>query len=158
MINTDRTWDFGGLVAHLTNSVRVDSPGSLTIAPGSIIKLANAGHDLWANTGPIIASGTPEAPIVFTSAKDDSVGGDTNADGTDSVPSPGDWQTLFLYHGDSVLENVEVRYAGGASTAQVVINEQVAGTDGQSVELTSCLLYTSPSPRDATLSRMPSSA
>ena len=30
--------------------------------------------------------------------------------------------------------------------------------DGSTVTLTSCLLYTSPSPRDATLSRMPSSA
>ena len=30
--------------------------------------------------------------------------------------------------------------------------------DTQAIPLTSCLLYTSPSPRDATLSRMPSSA
>ena len=34
-----------------------------------------------------------------------------------------------------------------------------SGDDGDSIEISEgCLLYTSPSPRDATLSRMPSSA
>ena len=32
------------------------------------------------------------------------------------------------------------------------------GADGQATMGNTCLLYTSPSPRDATLSRMPSSA
>ena len=32
------------------------------------------------------------------------------------------------------------------------------GAGGEKLRITSCLLYTSPSPRDATLSRMPSSA
>ena len=47
-----------------------------------------------------------------------------------------------------------------ASVAYLVIRYQVIGyflsPDGR--EITDCLLYTSPSPRDATLSRMPSSA
>ena len=34
----------------------------------------------------------------------------------------------------------------------------VSGTDGVGTKINICLLYTSPSPRDATLSRMPSSA
>ena len=37
-------------------------------------------------------------------------------------------------------------------------NGGVEGTPRQPVDLRACLLYTSPSPRDATLSRMPSSA
>ena len=34
----------------------------------------------------------------------------------------------------------------------------MAGCGSKTAETTGCLLYTSPSPRDATLSRMPSSA
>ena len=36
--------------------------------------------------------------------------------------------------------------------------EQPTVDQGQAQQATTCLLYTSPSPRDATLSRMPSSA
>ena len=40
----------------------------------------------------------------------------------------------------------------------VEINENIRGNSIFIVQSISCLLYTSPSPRDATLSRMPSSA
>ena len=39
-----------------------------------------------------------------------------------------------------------------------IISEKVIGKEVQIIKMDSCLLYTSPSPRDATLSRMPSSA
>ena len=42
----------------------------------------------------------------------------------------------------------------GVSSSQVEINSGLQFYDG----ISTCLLYTSPSPRDATLSRMPSSA
>ena len=45
--------------------------------------------------------------------------------------------------------------------AKVVVNDlggSVDGSGGASEMANACLLYTSPSPRDATLSRMPSSA
>ena len=46
-------------------------------------------------------------------------------------------------------------YIGRApSDSSVVVASQVFSPTG----ITTCLLYTSPSPRDATLSRMPSSA
>ena len=38
------------------------------------------------------------------------------------------------------------------------LGETIVGMEGVIEQLTICLLYTSPSPRDATLSRMPSSA
>ena len=50
----------------------------------------------------------------------------------------------------------------GKSTLSRLIMQLIEPTEGSIVlkgeNLTSCLLYTSPSPRDATLSRMPSSA
>ena len=47
-------------------------------------------------------------------------------------------------------------YAAAKNGARVILAEDKARFGG--TLLTSCLLYTSPSPRDATLSRMPSSA
>ena len=42
--------------------------------------------------------------------------------------------------------------------AAYCVTEPGAGSDVSSIKTNACLLYTSPSPRDATLSRMPSSA
>ena len=41
-------------------------------------------------------------------------------------------------------------------SSRIMIHQPLGGAQGQAVDI--CLLYTSPSPRDATLSRMPSSA
>ena len=47
----------------------------------------------------------------------------------------------------------------GSATAAVTVDYATAdGTATAGADYTACLLYTSPSPRDATLSRMPSSA
>ena len=54
-----------------------------------------------------------------------------------------------------VVKNCKTRYGQALTTGNAFIYE----TDGaMKVEPDYCLLYTSPSPRDATLSRMPSSA
>ena len=46
----------------------------------------------------------------------------------------------------------------GRIAAEGLVAVALAPNAGALVEVNSCLLYTSPSPRDATLSRMPSSA
>ena len=58
-----------------------------------------------------------------------------------------------------------IQYIGGQTSANEFINNQAGTIDGtQTVENgvlagpITCLLYTSPSPRDGLLSRMPSSA
>ena len=53
-------------------------------------------------------------------------------------------------------QSIEESDAQLAQDMRLVVREQIAG--GASDEAVICLLYTSPSPRDGLLSRMPSSA
>ena len=57
-----------------------------------------------------------------------------------------------------LLIKIQVRETLGLCFFRIVIAEQQDNIIKIWAEMKGCLLYTSPSPRDATLSRMPSSA
>ena len=59
--------------------------------------------------------------------------------------------------GDTVRFTAEARDASGRKIDNAIIRFVARGGEGEG-EVDSCLLYTSPSPRDGLLSRMPSSA
>ena len=67
------------------------------------------------------------------------------------APNP-ERATMGLFHEGDVVSAIAAAKAKGAPLLVFIL-----GDDPSSAEMV-CLLYTSPSPRDATLSRMPSSA
>ncbi|MCP4584281.1 MAG: right-handed parallel beta-helix repeat-containing protein, partial [candidate division Zixibacteria bacterium] len=88
------------------------------IDPGVIFKFQAPASDTGAVVEIIverslIARGTAENPIYFTSARDDSIGDDTDGSGRSSG-QPGDWGCIHFYgsSADNVLEHCVLRYGG----------------------------------------------
>ncbi|HBB67271.1 MAG TPA: hypothetical protein DCZ93_08215, partial [Elusimicrobia bacterium] len=94
-VSQNNTWGLVGIPYIIrSGDVSVGISGSrLTIAPGVIIKLLNSRLQ---NIGALTAVGTAEAPIVFTSYYDDTVGGDSNQDNGVTAPGRGNWRDVQL--------------------------------------------------------------
>lgn len=112
-IDAPTVWEEGFVYVIEGSDLRVESV--LTIQPGAIIKIRDARISIF-EEGKIIAEGTAEKRIVFTSLADDRYCGDTNGDAVASQPEKGDWISLDL-HGTvgSVFKYVDVFYAGQTS-------------------------------------------
>ena len=129
-LSTAVTWTPEGSPHVLDGRLRIVAGGSLTILPGTIVKLmptAGSAYDfsqLLVYGGVLKAQGTESNPIIITSGRDDSVGGDTNGDGAATSPARGDWYDISFSAPSeaaaaaaetSVLSFVSVRYGGEAS-------------------------------------------
>ena len=109
-ISSDTTWSGGVYLATCT--VTVNAGVTLTIGAGTIVKF-NSGTQLSIG-GALLAQGTAGSPVYFTSVKDDTVGGDTNGDGSATTPQPGDWGGLRLTGTNALvsLTHTTLEYAG----------------------------------------------
>ncbi|MDO5524369.1 MAG: hypothetical protein Q4G48_10040 [Bacteroidia bacterium] len=107
-ITQPTTWTEGNVyVIKRTIQVR----NVLTIEPGVTVKLKDGRIDVF--DGKILASGTPQKRIVFTSFADDRYCGDTNGDGAATKPEKGDWQQIYIQGGTGHLfKYVDFFYAG----------------------------------------------
>ncbi|MDD5032549.1 MAG: right-handed parallel beta-helix repeat-containing protein [Candidatus Pacebacteria bacterium] len=100
--------------------INVSASATLTIEPGVVIKFHNdAGLKI---DGKILAQGTENDKIVFTSIMDDEYGGDTNgADATTTLPYPGSWFGVVVSEtapAGSIFDYAILRYAGKYYTGQ----------------------------------------
>jgi len=115
-----KKWDF-----YVSNT--------LTIEAGAIIKFTTGGDFLTlGESGTIVANGSSDKPIIFTSYKDDAHGGDTNGDGKATTPARNDWGHINTnsYNG-SIFNYCEFYYGGTGSNSSTldIFNSRVTITN-----------------------------
>jgi Right handed beta helix region len=109
-IVTDTVWTASQSPYIITQPVSVLAGATLTIGPGVVVKFQGSEIDV---DGALHAYGTQAEPVVFTSYLDDSVAGDTNADGLLTLPKVRDWVGI-LFSGTtsaSSLDHVIIKYS-----------------------------------------------
>ncbi len=91
--------------------------GRLTVDPGVVVKLQGSRIELERGTSQLIAEGTADRPVIFTSLGDNRFGGggtfDTNGALSDGSAA-GDWGGIFLNAGSSAsIDRATIAYGGG---------------------------------------------
>lgn len=89
----------GGLVRLADGTLQARPAGRLVIDAGVVLKLNRARIEVERGAGTLIAEGTIDAPVIFTSLADDRFGGSGsfNSDRTvASTPARGNWGGLFF--------------------------------------------------------------
>ena len=112
VISENSTWTKAEAPYVVTGDLTVAEGVTLTVEPGVVVKF-DLSRRMTINGG-LNAAGTVEQPIYFTSLRDDSIGGDTNGDGSATSPSWGDWYNLYFTttSSNSLLDHVVIRHGG----------------------------------------------
>ena len=112
-ITSNTTWTTGNIYV-VQDNVTVNVGVTLTVQPGVIVKFA--GNKLLGVNGVLRVEGSAGNPVILTSLRDDTAGGDTNGDGNSTAPAAGDWGHIAFFDssvdGQNLIEQAVIRYGG----------------------------------------------
>jgi hypothetical protein len=143
----------GGDAVINNGSASVPFDTTLVFTAGSTLKAQNASLLVQNQGSAIEALGSQINPVNFTSYANDSVGGDTNQDGSNTTPAPGDWGGVLLrnfdqathpsqtFPVDGTLQGINGPAISGADDAMSTFNFTDVSYAGGSVPLTQGTRY-----------------
>lgn len=113
---------------YIVKNLNIKAGSSVSIGPGTIFKLL--GYVAPTVYGTLVAEGDAQNPIVFTSLRDDTFGGDTNKDGANTSPGLRDWGNISIAdNGKSTFNYVTFCY--GTKAIYTCYN-------GSEIQITNC--------------------
>jgi len=136
-INSEQTWTSGNTY-HVTDSLTITSTGSLTIEPGTFVKLATVSMNVQ---GVLDVNGTAGSPVIFTSDDDDTVGEDTTP-GMATVGAPGSVRGISI-SGQAQMDYADLRFIGNTNTSY---DAAIGIQPGSTVSLVNCAISDVQSP------------
>lgn len=108
------TWT-GDTMRLITETVVVPAGITLTLDPGAVLKFEPSQGLTVQNGGHLVVRGNATEPVILTSARDDTAGGDSNADGTRTKPAAGDWRSVRFEAGAAgEIDHAEIRFGGNS--------------------------------------------
>jgi hypothetical protein len=114
-ISANTTWSLANSPYHVTNHLTVNSGVTLTIDPGVVVKMGYTSgrprRRFFVN-GVLDAQGTSGNPIIFTSERDDTHGGDSNGDLAATTPATTDWGYVKISGTGSTIQYCQFWYGG----------------------------------------------
>ncbi|HUU83382.1 MAG TPA: Ig-like domain-containing protein, partial [Phycisphaerae bacterium] len=121
-LSQDVVWEQTGIPYLVTTDVNVPSSRTLTVDGGVVVKF-NSGKKLTIQ-GTCLTVDAVGNPVIFTSYRDDTYGGDTNGDGS-SNGSAGDWAGIYFQTTSNIFDHAVVRYAGLSISGPAITIRQV---------------------------------
>lgn len=115
----------------IESTVQIPAGVTLTMLPGTIVKVPLRTLPFYV-FGTLTIGASSGDPVIVTSLNDDSVGGDTNNDGTDTTGAAGDWRSISVQPGGTLSAThatfryggySEILYNGGWSSPPLIKNE-----------------------------------
>jgi hypothetical protein len=140
-LDANQTWAKD--LPYLPSGLTVPSGKTLTVNSGTVVKFNGPFNSLEVD-GVLNVNAASTSKAYFTSINDDSVGGDTNSDGTSSPPVPGDWPDIIVTTGaTTTLNNAVVAYGGHNTFGEIymtggsltISNSTVASSVGSGIYL-----------------------
>ncbi|MFO0954058.1 MAG: hypothetical protein U0835_23465 [Isosphaeraceae bacterium] len=112
-------------------SASVPFDTTLVFAAGSTLKLQNASLYAQNQGSSILALGqaTSTGRVTFTSYSDDTIGGDTNRDGSNTTARPGDWGGLAIRNFNQAVNNRSDTFPVDGTLVGVDGGDAISGAD-----------------------------